>query len=399
MKLTKEEELMLSGRLGEGSRKAMEILVALGEIYGAEKMVEIKSAQVSGVSYSNLGDAGLDFLEDWASEGARVRVPTTLNPAGMDLKEWSKLNFPEDFAEKQLRIISAYEKMGVTVSCTCTPYIVSNIPKFGDHIAWSESSAVSYANSVIGAKTNREGGPSALAAAIAGRTPMYGLHLRDNRRANFVVEVKCGLKSTSDFGALGYIIGKRVSGGIPFFRGIKEARLDELKALGAAMAASGAVALYHIENLTPEAKRGNVILEDAEEITVEDLREGYESLNSPDDEIDFVAVGCPHASLDEIKEVAELLKGRKVKTEFWITTSSKIKEIAEKEGFVSVIEDAGAHIVADTCMVVAPVAELGFKHMATNSAKAAFYAPSHCKTTVRYGTLKQCVEAAVKGVW
>jgi hypothetical protein len=399
MKLTKTERLMLEGREGVGVQKAMEILYALGMIYGAERMIPIKSAQISGVSYSNLGDAGLEFLDEWASEGAYVRVPATLNPAGMDLSDWKKLGFPEDFAQKQLRVVDAYERMGVSISCTCTPYLDGNLPKFGEHLAWSESSAVSYANSVLGARTNREGGPSALAAAICGRTPEYGLHLGENRLADLIVDVRCSLSSSSDFGALGSIVGKKVGGRIPFFTGITSADSDELKSLGAAMAASGAVALYHIKDITPEAKRVAVVSEAAESFVVDDLSSGYGDLNSGSDEIDLVAIGCPHASLAEIEEVAKLVDGKKLRAELWVTTSSSTKELAKKSGLLKRIEDAGGHIVADTCMIVAPVGQLGFRHMATNAAKAAFYAPSHCKTTVRFGSLKRCIEAAASGRW
>lgn len=399
MDLTRVERSMLEGCEGNGVRKAMEILVALAEIYNAERLVEVKSAQIAGVSYRNLGDAGLEFLEEWADQGAKVRVPSTLNPAGMDLSDWRVLGFPEGFAEKQLKIIRAYERMGVNPTCTCTPYLVGNLPGFGDHIAWSESSAVSYANSVIGARTNREGGPSALAAAIAGRTPYYGLHLDENRLANFIIEVRCPLKSPSDFGALGYLVGKRIVGGVPFFRGIKKANPDQLKTLGAAMAASGSVALYHIEGITPEAKRKNMLSVNAEVLVIEDLSEGYDALNFNGDEIDFVAIGCPHASIEEIGRVAEILGGRKVKSALWISTSSAVKDLAGERGLLKLIEKSGAHVVADTCMIVAPIGDLGFKNMATNAAKAAFYAPAHCKTKVRFGSLKRCVEAAVSGRW
>ncbi len=399
MELTKKEELMLGGSEGVGVQKAMEILVALGEIYGAERMVEIKSAQVAGVSYRNLGDAGLEFLEEWASQGAKARVLATLNPAGMDLCEWRDLGFSEGFAVKQLRVIDAYKRMGVDATCTCTPYLAGNLPCFGDHLAWSESSAVSYANSVIGARTNREGGPSALAAAIVGRTPMYGLHLEENRRAGFIIDVECRLESVSDFGALGYIVGKIIGNSIPFFKGIKKANLDQLKSLGAAMAASGAVALYHMEGITPEAQRKDVILDDAERIIINNLNKGFDALDSDVDVIDFVAIGCPHASLEEIEQVAKLLDGRVVKATLWVTTSSKVKDLAKKRGILKRIEASGAHIVADTCMVVAPIEELGFRNMATNAGKAAFYAPAHSKTNVRFGSLKKCIDAAVTGRW
>jgi hypothetical protein len=165
------------------------------------------------------------------------------------------------------------------------------------------------------------------------------------------------------------------------------------------MAASGAVALYHIKDITAEAKRMKMVSDAAERIVVDDLSPGYDALDSGPDEIDLVAIGCPHASLAEIDEVARLLSGKKVKAELWVTTSSAVKEVARENGLLKKIETAGGHIVADTCMIVAPIGQLGFRHMATNAAKAAFYAPSHCKATVRFGTLKRCIEAAVSGVW
>jgi len=399
MNLTKKEKSMLDGEQGEGIQKAMEILVALGEIYGAERMIEIKSAQVAGVSYKNLGDAGLEFLKEWTEKGAMVRVPTTLNPAGMDLMDWKRLGIPDGFAEKQLMVVKAYEKMGIKPTCTCTPYLVGNLPVFGDHIAWSESSAVCYANSVIGARTNREGGPSALAAAITGRTPLHGYHLEENRRGEFIIEVKCKLDKISDFGALGYLVGKKIGHSVPYFEGIRRADMDQLKALGAALAASGAVALFHVEGITPEARSHNMVSEGAETIVIDSLEEAYWELNSKTREIDLVAIGCPHASLAEIERVIDLLKGREVKTRLWITTSSEVKEMAKRKGLLEEIERSGADIVADTCMIVAPIRDLGFRNVATNAGKAAFYAPSHCGLNVRFGSLERCIEAAVTGRW
>ncbi len=392
MELTKEEQSMLDGGQGEGVQKAMEILLALGKIYGAGRFIPVSSAQVAGVSYKNLGQAGLEFLEDWANKGARVRIPTTLNPAGIDINNWKKLGISEEFAEKQTRVIEAYKKMGIQPSCTCTPYLAGNVPKQGEHVAWSESSAVSYANSVIGARTNREGGPSALAAAIVGRTPEYGLHLDENRKPNLLVEVKCELNSISDFGALGYTVGKSAGNSIPYFKGIRKTDSDQLKSLGAAMAASGAVALYYIEGITPARELGTTT---AETLTIETLLDGYDALNSDTNEIDLVAIGCPHASLNELKKISNLLDGKTVKSELWITTSRKIMDAADTKK----IESSGAKVVADTCMVVAPVEELGFKTMATNAGKAAFYAPSHCNLSVRFGNLEQCINAAVTGKW
>ena len=397
MELTKEEEEMFVGERGEGIQKAMEIVVALGKIYNAEKLVQVRSVQVSGVSYKNLGDAGIEFLEEWTKKGGKVSVKTTLNPTGMDLENWKKLGFKEDFARKQLRVIDAFKRMGISPVCSCTPYLIGNLPRFGEHIAWGESSAVAFANSVIGARTNREGGPSALAAAICGRTACYGFHLNENRRADFVFNVNCDVKDFSDFGALGNMIGKIVKNKVPYLTGIKEANQDNLKVLGASMAASGAVALFHIENTTPEAKMKNMINDSAEKIEIESLQDGYDSLNSDTNDIDFVSIGCPHASVEEIRRIAELVRGKKLKAEFWVTTSRITSEKARD--YVKAIEQSGGKVLNDTCLVVAPVEDFGFKNLATNSGKAAFYAPTYSKLNVRFGSLEQCINAAITGRW
>jgi hypothetical protein len=410
MKLTLEEQAMLSGDRGPGVRKAMEIVTALGRIYGAERLVPVSSVQVAGVSYKNLGEAGLAFLREWAGDGARVRVPTTLNPAGMDLTRWRALGFTEAFARSQLAVVEAFAGMGVTTTCTCTPYLVGNRPGQGEHLAWAESSAVSFANSVLGARTNREGGPSALAAAITGRTAAYGLHLQANRRATLRVKVRCRLASLADWGALGYLVGKKAQNQVLYFEGLEVEAAQEtfLKALGAALAASGAVGLYHVAGVTPEAMAGaDVLASDAEIFVVDDLKPGYVALSHPDpgdctqldSSIDLVWIGCPHASLAEIEEVVALLKGRQVRSTLWITTAGQVRQQAAQSGLVEALEASGGHLVSDTCVVVAPVRELGFRRMATPSGKGAYYGPSHAGLDVCYGTLAQCVEAAVEGKW
>jgi predicted aconitase len=405
---------MLAGDLGPGVRKAMEIVVALGQIYDAQRLVSVGSVQVAGVSYRNLGEAGLAFLREWADQSAWVRVPTTLNPAGVDLRAWRELGFSESFARHQKAVIQAYRRLGVRTTCTCTPYLVGNVPHLGEHVAWAESSAVSYANSVLGARTNREGGPGALAAGITGRTAAYGLHLDENRRASLRVVVRCPVRTLSDFGALGYLVGKEARNRVPYFVGLESAcasaeALSPLKALGAAMAASGAVALYHVEGITPEADQPDVLLPDHESMAVEDLRPAYAALNADargndddgkaDPTIDMVWFGCPHASLYEMAKIAQLLGGRRVKAALWITTAREVREQVEAMGLVSTLEASGGRVVADMCAVVAPMQELGLRTLATPSAKGATYLPSHAGLLVRYGTMAQCVEAAVMGLW
>jgi predicted aconitase len=418
VQLTDQEREMLNGNQGRAVQRAIEIVVALAKIYGAQRLVPVTSVQVSGVSFKNLGEAGLEFLTEWARQGARVRVPTTLNPAGIDLDRWQKLGFSPDFAARQQQVINAYTAMGITPTCTCTPYWVGNRPRMGEHIAWAESSAVSFANSVLGARTNREGGPSALAAAICGRTAAYGLHLDENRVAHHWIDVRCPLTTISDWSALGYLVGRQVYNGVPYFSlhdcpTVKTKDLvddpiaDRLKTLGAAMAASGAVALYHIAGLTPEAQKRGILASDAHQIKVDDLSPGYAALQSRDgyqaipadspDQVDLVSIGCPHASPAEIRQVAQAVGGKRLRAALWVTTARETKDRMSAE--VEIIEAAGAEVVADTCLVVAPVEELGFHTLATNSAKMATYIPSHSHLQVRFGTLAQCIEAAVTGSW
>jgi predicted aconitase len=399
MQLTSEERAMLRGDHGLGVVKAMEIIVALGRIFDAGRLMPVSSVQVAGVSYRNLGEAGLEFLREWADEGAVARVPATLNPAGIDLHAWRDLGFSEDFARRQLAVVEAYGRLGVRTTCTCTPYLVGNVPRQGEHVAWAESSAVSYANSVLGARTNREGGPSALAAAIAGRTAAYGFHLDENRRATLVVEVRCPVRTPSDFGALGFLVGKEARNRVPYFEGLGECSNTALKALGAAMAASGAVALYHVAGVTPEAGRPDILAGDPETLVVADLGPAYRALNAAARDIDLVWFGCPHAALEEMAQIVELLNGRRVTSALWITTARATQEEARRAGLVEAIEDCGGRVLADMCVVVAPMQQLNYRTLATPSAKGASYVPSHAGLVVRYGTAAQCVEAAVTGVW
>ena len=393
MFLTKEEEKMCNGEAGSSIQKSMDILVALGDIYGASKLVDITSAQVSGVSYKTIGDAGLEYLEDLASgEEITTSINASLNPPGTDLDNWEKLGFPEYFAVKQNQIVDAYAQLGISKTCTCTPYLVGNVPRFRDHVSWSESSAVAYVNSVIGARTNREGGPAALAAAIVGKTPLYGFHLEENRKANLIVNVSDDLKG-ADFGALGYIIGKVVGGGVPYFKLNNTPSNNDLKTLGAALASSGSVALYHVENVTPEFENaGKLDVEDIMFISDKEISETRQNLTTTDKTPDLICLGCPHASLEEIKQVAEIVKGKTIKNKLWVCTSVSVKATADRMGYTQIIEKAGGNIVCDTCMVVAPIEEMGFEVIGVNSAKAANYVPSMCGLDVVYNDVENLIQ-------
>jgi len=397
MELTPQEQAMLDGKEGYAVRKSMEILVALGEIFGAKRLIDVGSVQVAGVSYHNLGDAGLEFLNSLAADG-KVKVLTTLNPAGMDLENWQQLGITQDFAEKQNQVIDAFERMGILVSCTCTPYLIGNLPLYGEHIAWSESSAVTFANSVLGARTNREGGPSALAAAFVGKTPCYGLHLDENRIPDIHVQVNAQLSRISDWGALGYAIGKKAENKIPYITGIKKAELDELKSFCASIVTYGAKPLFYIKGITPGAE---LQTQPANTVTIEeaDLKNAYDNINDEVNDIDFVCVGCPHCSIKEIQEIAGLIKGKKVKdnVELWIATSRTAKQLSDKRGYTAIIEAAGGKFACDTCMAVAPL-KGRFKALATTSAKGCFYSRQNLMKT-KMGSIKQCVETAVTGKW
>jgi hypothetical protein len=378
MILTSDEQNLLDGLRGRAAQKAMQILVALGTIYGAERTLPVSSVQVAGVSYDNLGEAGLQWLDEMAAGGGRAQVLTTLNPAGMDVENWPALGIDPDFAERQLRVIQAFARMGVVTTCTCTPYLSGNLPHFGQHIAWAESSAVCYANSVLGARTNREGGPSALAAALTGRTPAYGYHLDENRLPDLAVEVQAQLTGTFHFGALGKAIGEALQTAgkkLPYIQGIERASLESLKSLCASLATYGGAAMFHMQGITPEA---GLVKPPVERIVItsQDLQAAIESLNDATaEEVDFVSLGCPHLSIQELARIAELLEGKKVAKEFWITTARPTKQIADRMGYTQVIEASGARIAADTCCVVAPIRGL-FQAMATDSAKACYYAYS-----------------------
>ncbi|MDD4497273.1 MAG: aconitase X catalytic domain-containing protein [Methanosarcinaceae archaeon] len=400
MYLTKEEEQILNGEAGETLRKAIEILVALGDIFGAEGLIPIKSAQIAGVSYKTIGDAGLEWISDLQG---KVKVPAILNPAGMDLENWGRIKITPDFAGKQQEIIRAYEKLGINCECTCTPYTLEGFSvTYGDHLAWSESSAVSYANSVLGARTNREGGPSALSAALLGKTANYGFHLDEKRIPTVSVSVECPL-SASDYGALGYAAGKLIGNRVPLFflqEGTgpgKEADKgsrpgpDDLKALGAAMAASGAVALYHVAGVTPEARRMTFeVPEEKFVIERSQLDEVY-AVSGEGKEPELIALGCPHCSAPELARVAGLLKGKTVSKEMWVFTS---RELANRyPEYVEAIEKSGAKVVCDTCMVVSPATNR-YSCVMVNSGKAFAYVPGMCGAKAVFGSLEACVLTA-----
>jgi predicted aconitase len=399
MVLTEDQRRMLAGDYGRATKKSMEILSALGKIYAAEHLIPVSSVQIAGVSYDNLGEAGLSWLAEMAAGGGKARVYATLNPAGMDIDNWQALDIPPEFAEQQQRVIASFGQMGIVTTCTCTPYLAGNVPHFGEHIAWAESSAVCYANSVLGARTNREGGPSALASALTGFTPEYGLHLAINRQPGIVVDVPFKTDGASSFGALGKAIGERIEKMpgklIPYLRGIEGASLEELKSLCASIATYGGLGMFHIEGITPEA--GLVELPDLHHVV--DRRafmSAWDSMiDETDEEVDFVSLGCPHLSLPELAHLANLLAGKRVTKTFWITTARPTKQMADRMGYTRIIEESGAVIAADTCCVVAPIRGK-FQVMATDSAKACYYASAKNNFKTRFLEFDQVVAEALR---
>ena len=398
MELKPLEQQMLDGKHGKATQKAMQILTALGKIYDAQYMLPVTSVQVAGVSYDNLGEAGLAFLDDLVQGGAVARVLTTLNPAGMDIDDWGKLGIPPDFAKNQVRVIEAFEQMGIISTCTCTPYLSGNLPHFGEHIAWAESSAVAYANSVIGARTNREGGPSALASALTGVTPAYGFHLPENRKPSLTFNVRFQVQGTHAFGVLGWMIGKQLetssTSRVPYLKGIAAATLEELKSFCASIATYGGVALFHMENITPEAQLHAAPTEEMT-LQVSDFETALTALNASEHEIDFVTLGCPHLSIREVRAIAQRLEGKKVKKEFWVTIARPVKHIADRMGYTQIIEKSGVIIATDTCCVVAPI-KGRFRAMATDSAKACYYAQTKNGFQTRLMSFDEVISEALK---
>jgi predicted aconitase len=368
----------------------MKILTRLGDLYNAGKLIPISSAHVSGVSYKTLGDAPVEFLRALADADAKVKVRTTLNPQSLDPEHLTK-RLPKTLAQKQLDILKQFERMGTTESLTCTPYYLER-PRRGSHLAWAESSAVVYANSVLGAWTNREGGPSALATAIIGKTPDHGMHRAENRQANILVNVETPLEDETEFGALGIHLGKLLGDKIPIIKGLGKTSRDRLKQLGAALATTGMTNMFYC-NMGSETKGIERISVDAE-----DVKDAVKELSVGSCEnCDLVFIGCPHCSLDEMKQIVKAVKGRKVRrgTEFWVCTSSRIKENAGD--YVKEIERSGGQVLEGVCTVVSWTEKLGIETIMTNSAKTAYYAPTLSKAETILSPMKKCLRAAFQG--
>lgn len=412
MLLTDEETRMLNGDKGPAVKKAMEILVALGESFGAERLVAVNNVHMAGSSVLVAEEAGTRFVEDVRKQGGNFITRVTTNPTAVDPTQWEAIGIPESDNILQTRLTDAYAGMGANTCNTCIPYLVGNSPRFGEHMAWGESSAVVFANSVCGARTNREGGPSGLASALTGRTPEYGFHLKQNRYGKFLIKVETPLVDMTDYGTLGFFAGKIAGQDTPVFTGIPaNPTLEELKALSAALASSGAVSMFHAVGVTPEAPTLAEAFgggEPQKTLTFgrAEKEQAEAALNKePSDHVDWILVGCPNASVQEIREVAEALQGKKVhkNVTLWVTTAGAMYAMAERMGYVQTIEEAGGTVVRETCpflarsRVIAP--KKGYKTLTTNSAKMAFYAPGQFGLPAHYGNLGRVMKAAINGVW
>ena len=389
MQLTREEEHIFDGELGWANQTCMRILVRLGELFGAEKLIPIGSAHVSGVSYKTLGDAPIEFLRTLADSGARVKVRTTLNPQSLD-SNYLREKLQRSLQEPQLDILRQFKSMGLTRSLTCTPYYLHELSR-GSHHAWAESSAVVYANSVLGAWTNREGGPSALAAAIIGKTPDYGIHRKENRRPSVTVKVEAKLRNETELGALGIFLGKTLGDRIPAINGLPNTSRDDLKQLCAGIATTGMTNMFQVGS-TATTGEGQRMTVDSNQImhTIEELSTASKC------RADLVFLGCPHCSLMEMKRIAGLVEGKRVRagTEFWVCTSCHVRQAAAD--CVNKIEDAGGHVLDGVCTVVSWTEKLGIKTIMTNSAKTAYYAPTLNKAEPVLAPLEDCLKAAMQ---
>ena len=390
---------MLAGEHGAGTQSAMELLVAIGDAFDAEKMIPV--ARAHAASSGQEGD--LFFVEILAKGGAHCKIPTTTNPIA-DFDYFQKvINIADEHQEASVawKTKDCYRQIGAVMSWSCIPYLAENIPSFGEHVAFSESSATPYVNSVIGGLTNRESIQTALAAGILGKTPEYGMHLKENRKGTVLVKVEAKLKDGYSYSLLGQYVGKKVGYDIPVFVGIpNRPTIDQYINLCAMLNVTGAVPMFHIPGITVEAKTeqeafaGNTP-KDKITVTDHELRETHEELQTATGPIDAVILGCPHYNLDQMAEVARLLAGKKLRggISFWVNTSATTKLLAERAGHVSVIEESGAHVIVDTCIDMFCWNNLREKTGMTDSPKCAYYRRFG---PVRVGTLEECVAASVE---
>lgn len=400
---------MLKGEHGPAARMALSIVVRMAEVVGADELLDISAAHIDSTVY--IGDAGLEFAERLAGLGAKVCVPTTLNVSGLDEHHWQEWAVPGRWAVQAHRQMVAYQGMGTTPTWTCAPYQLEVRPAFGQQIAWGESNAIAFANSVLGARTERYPDLFDICCAISGRAPATGLHLTQNRRGQLLFRLDEGipqeLQQADDFfPVLGNFIGKQTLDKIPVIAGLTVIpNEDQLKAFCAAAASSGGVALFHMVGITPEA----MTLDDAFQgpppdrfitINMASLRLSRQQLtHGPLDKLDLVVLGSPHFSLAEFRRLAPLLEGRHLHpgVKFLVTSSRFMSGLARREGLLQVLENFGGQLTVDTCILTSPMLPSEIECLMTNSAKFAYYAPGMLGKNITFGSLQDCVISACAG--
>lgn len=408
VKLSAADQAMLNGEQGPADQMAMRILTRMADVRGAASMLSIEAAHIDSTLY--MGQASLEFAERLQEFGARVSVPTTLNVGGVDLQNWQEWAVPPDWAQLAARQMRAYEGMGAVPTWTCAPYQTSYKPRFGQQIAWGESNAIVFANSVIGARTERYPDMLDICAAITARVPAIGLHLEENRRAELVLRLKgvpAGLQARDDFyPVFGHLAGKLAQERVVAVDGLEvEPDEDQLKAFGAAAASSGSVALFHITGVTPEAPilaaaGGTGVSVETIVVSMDDLRRARRELTTHSGEaLDMVVLGSPHFSLAEFRDLAELIEGRRAdpQVKFLVTSSRAMAALAEKSGSLASLRRFGGLVTLDTCILTTPMLPDSVKILMTNSAKYAYYSPGMLGTEIVFGSLSDCVESAVSG--
>jgi len=422
MLLTDDEKRMRDGADGDAVAAAMDLLVRYGEALGAERLVATRN--VAGtMTQPSPAKAKLHAEGGWARvyavtnldcdrdiEIPRMRVPTCQLQHGFAQDAAGLTSYPESSIAAQDDAEAFFSERGVTVLATCTPYQVGNLPVRGEHCAWMESSAVVYCNSVLGARTNCEGSASTGAAALTGRIPYWGNHVPDNRAATHVVRADVPVASFQEWGMLGYFVGEQVQEARPAVIGeLGQPDLADLKHFGAATATSGGVELYHLPGITPEAPTleaaflGDAVPRDEIVYDRAARRAVYDALNAQgsSEDVDFILLGCPHASLDQLAEIARLLDGKRLHqdTELWVMTPRALRSVADRSGYTRAITAAGGRVLTDSCPAMSRAAPPGTRVFATDSAKQAHYLPAILGIEAWFGTLEECVDAAVTGRW
>ncbi len=407
--LTEKDRAMLRGDHGPAAKMAMNIILRMAEVSGAKELLDISGAHIDSTVY--IGDAGLEFAERLASLGAKVAVPTSLNVSGLDERHWQEWAVPPGWARQAQRQMEAYRSMGTTPTWTCAPYQTeASRPKFGQQIAWGESNAIVFANSVIGARTERYPDLFDICCAITGRAPAIGLHLTENRAGELLLQLRdipAALQQSDDFyPVLGHFIGKTARDRIPCIDGLVVSPAeDQLKALGAASASSGGVALFHVVGVTPEAPTLEAAFQnkpprEVMDVTMDLLRNARAELTHTDsDELDMVVLGSPHFSLAEFKTLAPLIAGKQKhpRVKFLVTSSRAMTQLAKQAGYLDSLRSFGAQLSVDTCILTTPMLPPEIKRLMTNSAKFAYYTPGLLGRRIAFGSLKDCVDSAVEG--